>query len=176
MKYFYLLFLFASLEVSFGCNLDCSQVTCAQSFNPFDCPSNTLYSNTAALCGCCPGCVRLKGIPNRIMNLTSNIISENWLKVETYSASSFMRVTAFLKTEIFPDFIAGPNEECESDTKLTFDVTNFYTVKGSIILNATDVPPVVASKECAPGLTCDNSRCSSKLLMSSKLWRNLKFI
>ncbi|XP_046436844.1 uncharacterized protein LOC124188330 [Daphnia pulex] len=116
MKYFYLLFLFAaSLEVSFGCPLECSQVTCAQSFNPFDCPSNTLYSNTAALCGCCPGCVRLK----------------------------------------------GPNEVCQSNTNLTFDVTNFYTVKGSIILNVTDVPPVVASQECAPGLTCDNSRCSN---------------
>lgn len=61
MKSFYLLLLFALLETSIGCSLDCSQVKCEQSFNPFDCPENTLYSNYAAICGCCPGCVRLRG-------------------------------------------------------------------------------------------------------------------
>jgi len=59
---------------------------------------------------------------------------------------------------------------CQSDTKLTFDVTNFYTIKGSVILNVTEIPPVVATQECAPGLRCENSRCStSKLLMSLAL-------
>lgn len=60
MKYFYLFF-FALLDVSYGCSPDCSLVSCTQSFNPFDCPDGTLYSNNAVMCGCCPGCVRLKG-------------------------------------------------------------------------------------------------------------------
>lgn len=113
MKYFYLFF-FALLDVSYGCSPDCSLVSCTQSFNPFDCPDGTLYSNNAVMCGCCPGCVRLK----------------------------------------------GPNQACQGETKLTFDVKNLFTVKGSIILNAKEIPPVVASQDCAPGLKCVNTKCS----------------
>lgn len=68
MKYFYLFLVLLLIDVSFGCPLDCSQVKCIQGFNPFNCTEDTIYVNNAAMCGCCPGCVRLKG---KFTNLTA---------------------------------------------------------------------------------------------------------
>ena len=50
------------IGVSSGCPLDCSEVQCVQGFSPFNCPPDTTYLDNGAVCGCCPGCVRLKGI------------------------------------------------------------------------------------------------------------------
>ena len=98
----------------------------------------------------------------------TNLISTNIIRIG-FNLLCFYSIHHVVMT-IFPWFTVGPNEICESETSLTFDVKNYYTVKGSIILNATEVPPVVATQECAPGLSCDNNRCSSsKLLMSSTL-------
>ena len=59
MKYYLLIFIFVDWTI--GCPIDCSVVDCAQSFDPLKCPNGTLYSNNGAICGCCPGCVKLKG-------------------------------------------------------------------------------------------------------------------
>lgn len=53
--------LFFIISAGTCCPLDCSQVQCPQGYNPFSCPANTWYSEKAAICGCCPGCVRFKG-------------------------------------------------------------------------------------------------------------------
>ena len=72
MKYLYLFLTVFLIDVSFSCPLDCNQVKCVQGFNPFDCPDGTLYGGNAALCSCCPGCIKLKG--NNLKEFVFNLV------------------------------------------------------------------------------------------------------
>ena len=53
----------------------------------------------------------------------------------------------------------GPGEQCTGETKLTMDdIKNYYTEKAFL---STGVIPVVAPRDCAPGLKCTDTKCSS---------------
>lgn len=61
MKLFLFLWSITLVDLSTACLTDCSQVTCLQHVDPFSCPDDTIFVKDAALCGCCPGCVRHRG-------------------------------------------------------------------------------------------------------------------
>ena len=95
MKYLYLFLTVFLIDVSFSCPLDCNQVKCVQGFNPFDCPEGTLYGGNAALCGCCPGCIKLKG--NNLKEFVFNLVKI----IYTYVKISYIDVKiSYIKSKL----------------------------------------------------------------------------
>ena len=135
MKYFYLFILFQVFHASWECPLDCSQVNCVQGFSPFKCPDETMFVNNAALCGCCPGCVKFKS-KYAFSLQTFNLTVDNLLQF----------------------YFLEPDESCKGQTSVTFDVKNYYSTK--MYYFSTETTPIVATEDCAPGLSCVNTKCT----------------